>query len=472
MAASCLGRLAAPWAAPLRRHFPALPVGGLRRCEAPWSPSLSARRSYQTTRYGGRYFVTMLPGHGIGPEMMNHVENVFFQGKSEGAHSKRSPSPAGSGGLREDHDRRDDGEASSMNYAITENVEDQVVQPQRGSLGTWCCATRLDLYVNVVHCRNHPGIRTRHPNIDIVVIRQNTEGEYSCLEHEVGATKSSKDDCFALSSSMPSGALLMEHFLNARVTMSSGSDCPEKDTHGRNRPFASPVRACLRSDLPLRRHIPILLGDSIAVHPGIVESLKIITLAKSQQIARYAFEYARSHKRKKVTVVHKANIMKLTDGLFLETCRQVARDYPDVAVNDMIVDNCSMQLVSNPGQFDILLVPNLYGNIVVNLACGLTGGAGVTSGRNYGDKYAVFETATRNTGTALVGKNLANPVATLNAAVDMLKHLGLMQQAYVIRDAIRKTINDYKIHTLDLGGTATTTDVVNSVIAEVRKNTP
>lgn len=388
MAASCLGRLAAPWTAAVRRPFHALPVGGKRRGEEPWSPFLPARRSYQTTKYGGRFFVTMLPGHGIGPEMMNHVENVFFHGKVPVDFEKVIVDA-------------DDGEASSMNYAIASirrsgvalkgNVETKSYSPSVEPRNL-VLRNRLGLYVNVVHCRNHPGIRSRHPNIDIVVIRQNTEGEYSCLEHEV--------------------------------------------------------------------------------HPGIVESLKIITLAKSQQIARYAFEYARSHKRKKVTVVHKANIMKLTDGLFLETCREVARDYPDVAVNDMIVDNCSMQLVSNPGQFDILLVPNLYGNIVVNLACGLTGGAGVTSGRNYGDEYAVFETATRNTGTALVGKNLANPVATLYASVDMLKHLGLMQQAYVIREAIQKTINEHRVHTQDLGGTATTMDVVNSVIAEVRKNTP
>ncbi|KAK8774329.1 hypothetical protein V5799_011138, partial [Amblyomma americanum] len=291
-------------------------------------------------------------------------------------------------------------EASSMDYAITSirrsgvaikgNVETRSYSPHVEPRNL-VLRNRLGLYVNVVHCRNHPAIKTRHPDVDVVIIRQNTEGEYSCLEHEVTQ--------------------------------------------------------------------------------GVVQSLKIITYAKSQQIARYAFEYARTHRRKKVTVVHKANIMKLSDGLFLETCREVASAYPDIEMNDMIVDNCSMQLVSNPRQFDVVLVPNLYGNIVVNLTCGLVGGAGVTSGRNYGDEYAVFETATRNTGTPLVGKNLANPVATLYAAVDMLKHLGLMEHAYTIRDAIRTTINNRKVHTRDLGGTATTTDVMESIIDEVQKNT-
>ncbi|KAH6941203.1 hypothetical protein HPB50_014901 [Hyalomma asiaticum] len=349
--------------------------------------SVAGRRSYKTTKYGGRFFVTMLPGHGIGPEMMNHVENVFFHGKVPVDFEKVIVAT-------------DTEDASSMDYAITSirrtgvaikgNVETRSYSPNVEPRNL-VLRNRLGLYVNVVHCRNHPAIKTRHPNVDVVIIRQNTEGEYSCLEHEVT--------------------------------------------------------------------------------PGVVESLKIITHTKSEQIARYGFEYARTHRRKKVTVVHKANIMKLSDGLFLDTCRRVARDYPDIEMNDMIVDNCSMQLVSNPSQFDVVLVPNLYGNIVVNLTCGLVGGAGVTSGRNYGDEYAVFETATRNTGTPLVGKNLANPVATLYAAVDMLKHLGLMSHAYVIRDAILKTINVHQVHTRDIGGSATTTEVVESIVEEVSKNT-
>lgn len=171
---------------------------------------------------------------------------------------------------------------------------------------------RLDLFANVIHCKSQPGIRTRHKNIDLILIRQNTEGEYSCLEHE-----------------------------NVK---------------------------------------------------GVVESLKIITLKKSEEIARYAFDYAIKHNRRKVTAVHKANIMKLSDGLFLNTCKEVAKEYPSLEFDNMIIDNCSMQLVSNPNQFDVLLLPNLYGNILTNIACGLVGGPGITSGSNFGHDFAVFET--------------------------------------------------------------------------------
>lgn len=333
--------------------------------------------------YGGRYFVTLLPGHGIGPEMLSHVESVFRSAKVPVDFEKVEV----------------DDTAESLQNALTSirrngvalkgNVETEnplQVEPRNLAL-----RIGLQLDVNVVHCRNHPGIATRHKDIDIVVIRQNTEGEYSCLEHE-----SAK---------------------------------------------------------------------------GVVESLKIITRQKSVEIARYAFSYARAHKRKKVTVIHKANIMKLSDGLFLETCREVAKEFPDIECSDMIIDNCCMQLVSRPNQFDVMLVPNLYGNILVNIACGLIGGPGITSGRNYGRQYAVFETATRNTGSQLVGKNLANPVATLFAAVDMLKHLGLRDHAYLINDAVEKTLNEDRIHTMDLGGHASTSDVVDNVLREVEKHT-
>lgn len=319
--------------------------------------------------------------------MMSHVETIFTHGKVPVDFEKVIVDA-------------NVGDSSSMDYAITSirrngvalkgNIETKSygmqVEPRNLIL-----RNKLSLYVNVVHCRNHPGIKTRHKEIDIVIIRQNTEGEYSCLEHEVSK--------------------------------------------------------------------------------GVVESLKIITKEKSQEIARYGFEYARTHKRKRVTAVHKANIMKLSDGLFLKTCREMSKDYPDIKFNDMIIDNCCMQLVSNPNQFDVMLVPNLYGNIAVNVACGLVGGAGVTSGRNYGNEYAVFETATRNTGTPLVGKNLANPVATLYAAVDMLKHLGLFEHAYLIRGAIQKTLNEDKIHTMDLGGKASTMHVVENILKEVVRNT-
>lgn len=201
-----------------------------------------------------------------------------------------------------------------------------------------------------------------------------------------------------------------------------------------------------------------------------MESLKLITREKSEEIARYAFEFARQNGRKKITAVHKANIMKLSDGLFLKCCAETAKDYPEIEFDNMIIDNCSMQLVSNPSQFDVLLLPNLYGNILTNIACGLVGGPGITSGRNYGHDYAVFETGTRNTGKSIAGKNIANPLAMLNASVDLLDHLGLKNDATIIRNAIDKTLNVDKVHTPDLGGQATTRDVVNNIIKEVQES--
>lgn len=148
----------------------------------------------------------------------------------------------------------------------------------------------------------------------------------------------------------------------------------------------------------------------------------------------------------------------------------MAKEYPEIEFDNIIIDNCSMQLVANPNQFDILLLPNLYGNILTNLACGITGGPGVASGRNYGRDYAVFETGTRNTGKSIAGKNIANPIAMMNAGVDLLYHLGLRDHAEVIATAIDKTLNVDKIHTPDLGGQATTTEVVQNIIKEVQKH--
>lgn len=245
----------------------------------------------------------------------------------------------------------------------------------------------LDLYVNVLHCVSYQGVNSRQKNIDIVIVRQNTEGEYAMLEHE-----------------------------------------------------------------------------SVK---GVIESMKVITNSNSERVARHAFEYAKRNGRKKVTTVHKANIMKLSDGLFLDISRRVAKDYPEITHNDMIIDNTCMQLVSNPHQFDIILTTNLYGSIVSNVVCGLLGGAGLLSGKNYGDHYTVFEPGTRNTGTAIAGKNIANPIAMLNAAVDMLRHLGNKHHATIIQNAINKTINQ-GVHTRDLGGTATSREVVDAILKHIK----
>jgi len=204
---------------------------------------------------------------------------------------------------------------------------------------------------------------------------------------------------------------------------------------------------------------------------GVIESLKVVTREETTRLANYAFEYARAHGRKKVTVVHKANIMKLADGLFLQTCKEVAKDYPDIEVNDMIVDNTCMQMVAKPQQFDVVILPNLYGTVVSNVACGLVGGPGLISGRNYGDYFAVFEPGTRNTGTYVAGRNIANPSAMLNASCDLLDHLGLTQHSQIIRGALVKTLTEDKVHTSDLGGQATTIEVIQNIVNNIKVST-
>lgn len=314
-------------------------------------------------QYGGRHTVSMLPGGGIGSELMNYVREIFRYA-----------------GVPVDFEIIDIDPNSESNedleYAINSIKRNGVaikgnIETKSEQLGivsrNVALRNELDLFVSVLNCKSYPGVRSHHQNVDLVVVRQNTEGEYAMLEHE-----------------------------------------------------------------------------SVK---GVVESMKIITEEGTERLSRYAFDYARRYGRKKVTTIHKANIMKISDGCFLETSRRVAKDYPDIEHNDMIIDNTCMQLVSNPHQFDILLTTNLYGSITSNVICGLIGGAGLLSGRNYGDHFAVFEPGTRNTGTSIAGKNLANPFAMLNASVDMLHHLGHNQHANAIADAIYQTVVTDKIHT-------------------------
>uniref|UniRef100_A0ABM0GXH0 Isocitrate dehydrogenase [NAD] subunit, mitochondrial n=1 Tax=Saccoglossus kowalevskii TaxID=10224 RepID=A0ABM0GXH0_SACKO len=336
-------------------------------------------------QYGGRHTVTLIPGDGIGPELMVHIKDIFrTTGVPVDFEEVCLSSDLGS---------------DDIDYVITAvkrngvglkgNVPTNHDEPHIGKPKNVKIRTELDLFASVLQCKSIPGVKTKHQDIDIVIIRENTEGEYSSLEHE-----------------------------NVK---------------------------------------------------GVVESLKIITAKKSNRIARYAFEYARAHNRKKVTAVHKANIMKLGDGLFLRCCREVSQDYPDIEFSDMIIDNCSMQMVSRPQQFDVMVMPNLYGNILSNIGAGLVGGPGVVPGCNIGSDYAVFESGTRNTGASIAGKNIANPTAMLLASTLMLEHLNLHDYAKTISDAIWKTISQDKIHTPDLGGMATTTDVVHNIMKEIQK---
>ncbi|TRY64007.1 hypothetical protein TCAL_00781 [Tigriopus californicus] len=341
--------------------------------------------SIPLAKYGGRHTVTMMPGDGIGPEMMGYVKDVFRVAGAPIDFEMAALNPA--------NDSYEDlvnaiSSVKRNGCGMKGNIETKMNRPDIKSRNVEM-RNELDLFVNVLKCKSQAGIKTRHDNLDVVLIRQNTEGEYAMLEHE-----------------------------------------------------------------------------SV---PGVIESLKIITEESTERLCRFAFDYAKANGRKKVTLIHKANIMKLTDGLFLEVCNRVAQDYPEIEHNDMIIDNTCMQLVSNPWQFDVMILTNLYGTIVSNLICGLIGGPGILSGSNYGPRYAVFEPGTRNTGTKLAGTNTANPCAMLNASVDLLEHLHLDEHAQLIRSAINKTINEDKVQTVDLGGQATSMDVVQNIIAHIKK---
>ena len=199
----------------------------------------------------------------------------------------------------------------------------------------------------------------------------------------------------------------------------------------------------------------------------VVESLKIITRYASIRIARYAFEYARKNHRKKITAVHKANIMKLSDGLFIRCCREVAADYPEIAYNELIVDNASMQLVMRPETFDVLLLPNLYGDIVSDLAAGLVGGLGVVPGANMGEDHAVFE-AVHGSAPDIAGQGVANPTALMSSAILMLRHIGEPAAADRMQKALMKVFRDGTHLTRDVGGTADTEEFTDAVIAETK----
>jgi len=204
-------------------------------------------------------------------------------------------------------------------------------------------------------------------------------------------------------------------------------------------------------------------GLEHTVIPGVVESLKIITERASTRIARFAFAYTRKNGRKKIHAIHKANIMKLSDGLFLNSIRDVAREYPDIEYLEMIVDNTCMQLVMNPGQFDVLLLPNLYGDVVSDLAAGLVGGLGVVPSGNIGDESALFE-AVHGTAPDIVGKGVANPTALVMSAAMMLNYLGETEASRRVSGALDKVYREGKHTTRDVGGTASTREFTEAVI--------
>ena len=245
---------------------------------------------------------------------------------------------------------------------------------------------KLELYANLRPVRNVPGVQSRYENVDLVIIRENTEDLYSGLEHMVA--------------------------------------------------------------------------------PGVAQSLKIITREASQRVARFAFEYALTWDRKRVTAVHKANILKVSDGLFLENCREVAQEFPGITYEEIIVDHLSMQLVLNPERFDVLLLTNMYGDIVSDLCAGLVGGLGVVAGANIGEKCAVFE-AVHGSAPDIAGKNLANPLAVIFSSILMLRHLDMSEQADRIETAVLRVTWEGVALTRDLGGKATTEEMTAAVVEKL-----
>jgi isocitrate dehydrogenase (NAD+) len=330
--------------------------------------------------------ITLIPGDGIGSEITGAVVRII---EASGVEIEWESFIAGAEALSRYGD--------PLPEPVLESIKRNRVAlkgPLTTPVGTGFTSVNvrlrktLDLYANLRPVRNLPGLVTPFGDLDMVVVRENTEDLYSGIEH--------------------------------------------------------------------------------VVVPGVVESLKIITEKASTRIARFALDYARRENRKKVTAIHKANIMKLSDGLFLDCFRKVAAEYPEIAADEKIVDNACMQLVMRPQQFDVLLLENLYGDIISDLAAGLVGGLGVVPGANIGELGAVFE-AVHGSAPDIAGKNIANPTALLQTAIMMLRHLGERAAADLIERAMIHTLANKQVRTRDLGGTASTTEYTEAIVASMRE---
>ena len=352
-----------------------------------WARARGARRvqgagfplKYEMTM---RHTITLIPGDGIGPEVSHAVQEILA---AAGVEILWDVIPA-----RAEIERRGQ---DFMQSGVLDSIRKNQVA-LKGPLATASVGgppsinvglrKALDLYANVRPVKNLEGVQARYLDVDIVLIRENTEDLYAGLEH--------------------------------------------------------------------------------TVVPGVVESLKIITEKASTRVAKFAFEFARKYGRKKIHAIHKANIMKLSDGLFLTSVRKVAENYADIEYKELIVDNACMQMVINPHQFDMLLLTNLYGDIMSDLAAGLVGGLGVVPSGNMGETVAIFE-AVHGTAPDIAGKGIANPTALLMSAIMMLRHLGEMGAASRIEDALHLVYRRGKTLTRDVGGKASTAEFTGAVIS-------
>jgi isocitrate dehydrogenase (NAD+) len=333
--------------------------------------------------------ITLISGDGIGPEVMRATVRIL---EATGVKFEWEAVQAGAEAFEKYREY--------IPKELTESIErtrvglkGPITTPVGGGFASINVQLRkkFELYANFRPIRNLPHIPTRYPDVDLVIVRENTESLYSGIEHEVV--------------------------------------------------------------------------------PGVVESLKIITEKASTRIARFAFDYASKNRRKKIHAVHKANIMKLSDGLFLRCARAVAQEYPGIAYAEHIVDNACMQLVMNPYQYDLLVMENLYGDIISDLCAAFVGGLGLVPSANLGDECAIFE-AVHGSAPDIAGKNIANPTAVLRSSLLMLRHLGEHEAALKIRNALEMVYRDRDKLTRDVGGQAGTSEFADFIIEAIASMNP
>ena len=328
--------------------------------------------------------ITLIPGDGIGPEVASNVVRII---EASGVEIHWETHYAGAQALEKFGETL----PKELLDSILRNkvaLKGPITTPVGKGFTSVNVGLRktLDLYANLRPVRALPNVPCRYPELDLIVVRENTESLYAGLEH--------------------------------------------------------------------------------VVVPGVVESLKIITEKASTRIARFAFEHARRESRTKVTAVHKANIMKLSDGLFLSCFRKVSEDYPAIEADDKIVDNACMQLVMRPEQFDVMLLENLYGDIVSDLCAGLVGGLGLVPGANIGEKGAVFE-AVHGSAPDIAGQGIANPTALLQSGILMLRYIGEREAADRTENAMLAVFREGKVRTRDIGGTAKTAEFADAIIQKM-----
>ncbi len=333
-----------------------------------------------------QHTISLIPGDGIGPEVTAAVVRILeATGQASGIRFAWESTPAGADAFEKykEYIPKELYESIERNKVA---LKGPVTTPIAGGFTSINITLRkkFELYCNFRPIKNLPGLATRYPGVDLIIIRENTEGEYCGLEHEVV--------------------------------------------------------------------------------PGVVESLKIITAVASTRISKFAFAYARREGRKKIHAIHKANIMKMSDGLFLKCSRAVSQDYPEITYGEHIIDNTCMQLVMNPYQYDMLLMENLYGDIVSDLCAAFVGGLGLVPGANLGTECAIFE-AVHGSAPDIAGKDIANPTALLQSSILMLRHLEETDAANRLQTALETVYTEKKTLTRDVGGTSGTRAFADAVIA-------